>query len=67
MCVYIYLTHTFFTCICRSADGRLWTWGNSEYGQGMTGAKVDRVSYGNTKTIMSVLRSISYFTLCLML
>lgn len=43
-CVYVSHTHTFFTCICRSADGRLWTWGNSEYGQGMTGAKVDRVS-----------------------
>ncbi|CDH51642.1 williams-beuren syndrome chromosomal region 16protein homolog [Lichtheimia corymbifera JMRC:FSU:9682] len=26
-----------------TADGRLWTWGNSEYGQGMTGAKVDRI------------------------
>ncbi|KAI9318649.1 regulator of chromosome condensation 1/beta-lactamase-inhibitor protein II [Dichotomocladium elegans] len=24
-------------------DGRLWTWGNSEYGQGMTGSKIDRI------------------------
>ncbi|KAI9490967.1 regulator of chromosome condensation 1/beta-lactamase-inhibitor protein II [Zychaea mexicana] len=26
-----------------TADGGLWTWGNSEYGQGMTGAKIDRI------------------------
>lgn len=26
----------------------MWTWGNSEYGQGMTGAKIDRV-WGNKK------------------
>ncbi|KAG0175072.1 hypothetical protein DFQ29_007261 [Apophysomyces sp. BC1021] len=24
-------------------DGQLWTWGNSEYGQGMQGAKIDRI------------------------
>ncbi|KAI9263200.1 regulator of chromosome condensation 1/beta-lactamase-inhibitor protein II [Phascolomyces articulosus] len=24
-------------------EGGLWTWGNSEYGQGMTGAKIDRI------------------------
>ncbi|KAI8379195.1 regulator of chromosome condensation 1/beta-lactamase-inhibitor protein II [Radiomyces spectabilis] len=24
-------------------DGSLWTWGNSEYGQGMQGAKIDRM------------------------
>ncbi|GAA5801039.1 hypothetical protein HPULCUR_006481 [Helicostylum pulchrum] len=26
------------------ADGRLWTWGNSEYGQGIQGKIIDRVS-----------------------
>ncbi|KAL1932521.1 hypothetical protein VTP01DRAFT_8199 [Rhizomucor pusillus] len=24
-------------------NGEMWTWGNSEYGQGMTGAKIDRI------------------------
>jgi alpha-tubulin suppressor-like RCC1 family protein len=27
-----------------STEGKLWTWGNSEYGQGMQGKVIDRVS-----------------------
>lgn len=27
-----------------SHDGKLWTWGNSEYGQGIQGKVIDRVS-----------------------
>lgn len=26
-----------------SKEGKLWTWGNSEYGQGMQGKVIDRV------------------------
>lgn len=29
---------------CYIGDGQLWVWGNSEYGQGIQGAKIDRVS-----------------------
>jgi alpha-tubulin suppressor-like RCC1 family protein len=28
-----------------SQNGKLWTWGNSEYGQGIQGKIIDRVKY----------------------
>jgi alpha-tubulin suppressor-like RCC1 family protein len=33
--------------ICWKDNGELWTWGNSEYGQGMLSRKIDRVRYQN--------------------